>query len=228
LWPETESYLDRRAVVKRLIAGGANPNLAAPGHKPALGWALGGSTIQIVETLISSGANVNVTIKTPYGGQENMLQAIYGYDARDEDRERSAKALLLLKAGIDPTKPHTKGILGEYLIEFGDSPEVVDLLLKKKLSVSEADSVGRTPLMNSIWRPYAFKKLLAQGAPVDAKDNRKNTALMLAAQSGSEESVRLLLSAGANRHAVNRDGNSALDLAKAAGHPEIVKLLTGN
>jgi hypothetical protein len=57
-----------------------------------------------------------------------------------------------------------------------------------------------------------------------ATDNGR-TALMLAANSGHTEAVRLLLEAGAPFRDVDRNGCSSVELARMAGHDHVVKLL---
>ena len=56
--------------------------------------------------------------------------------------------------------------------------------------------------------------LLANGAPLDAADNRGRTALMIAAELGDAGVVDLLMERGADRTLRDKGGKSALDLAK--------------
>ena len=55
--------------------------------------------------------------------------------------------------------------------------------------------------------------------------NDGTTALMLAAQDGHVEIVRLLLESGADKHLAMNDGRTALIVAPQRGHLEIVELL---
>src|SRR5438034_443816 len=58
--------------------------------------------------------------------------------------------------------------------------------------------------------------MLAQGVPVDMKDNFGETALMVAAQDGHIDTVNLLLARGANANVHRQgDGFTALGLAKS-------------
>lgn len=67
--------------------------------------------------------------------------------------------------------------------------------------------------------------LLAEGAPVDARDHHGQTALMLAAHAGHRELVETLLSHRADLNVTAKYGLNALMLAIIAGHTEIAQLL---
>ncbi len=74
--------------------------------------------------------------------------------------------------------------------------------------------------------------LIGANAPLDARDNRGNTALLRAAQHGTLGVVLpLLRSAEASgvslSVALNDDGQSALDRARAGGHTEVVDAIEG-
>jgi ankyrin repeat protein len=70
--------------------------------------------------------------------------------------------------------------------------------------------------------------LLAQGADVNAKDNRGQTALMKAAQGRWKhlEVVKLLVERGADINATDNEGNTAVTLAGSSGQPETVRFLS--
>lgn len=67
--------------------------------------------------------------------------------------------------------------------------------------------------------------LLKNHLPVDAKDTRNSTSLMVAAEYKQEASVRLLVRNGASIDAQNHWGNTALHFAVFANCAEIVSLL---
>ena len=64
--------------------------------------------------------------------------------------------------------------------------------------------------------------LIEENADIDAVDDSKNTALILAAQAGSAECVQILLEAGANTQMVNVYSESAISNASTL---EVVRLL---
>ncbi|MYM61217.1 ankyrin repeat domain-containing protein [Vibrio sp. OCN044] len=55
-----------------------------------------------------------------------------------------------------------------------------------------------------------LETFVSQGFPVDQRNNQSYTALMVAAYSGNNESVRLLLDSGANACLQDKRGNTAL------------------
>jgi len=73
--------------------------------------------------------------------------------------------------------------------------------------------------------PELVEGLVKAGAPVEARDGRGFTPLILATYHGHLSTSRVLLAHGADPCAVDRRGNSALMGAAFKGHSEIVQLL---
>ena len=71
----------------------------------------------------------------------------------------------------------------------------------------------------------SVKKLIAQGANVNAKDGKQDSAFLIASARGRTEVVKLTLAAGADLKATNRYGGTGLIPACHYGHLETVKLL---
>jgi hypothetical protein len=69
-------------------------------------------------------------------------------------------------------------------------------------------------------------RLVDAGISVDLRDERQQTALMLAAWAGRAESVTTLLELGADPHAKDADGVTAMDKAQEKGHTRIAELLS--
>jgi serine/threonine-protein phosphatase 6 regulatory ankyrin repeat subunit B len=69
------------------------------------------------------------------------------------------------------------------------------------------------------------KALLAQGAPVDAKNNNGLTPLMWAAWNGHKDICELLLTHNAHVDAKDNNGSTPLILAAWNGHADVCKLL---
>ena len=67
--------------------------------------------------------------------------------------------------------------------------------------------------------------LLAQGAPVDAQDSKKQTPLHCAATGGYAEIVQMLLAQGAPVDAQDSKKQTPLHCAAAGGYAEIVQML---
>ncbi|MGB6064639.1 MAG: ankyrin repeat domain-containing protein [Desulfomonilaceae bacterium] len=72
------------------------------------------------------------------------------------------------------------------------------------------------------------QKVLDLGANVNSRDDRGETALMVACFEGHAEIVGLLLKRGADVNAKTKYGYTALQAASANGHTEIVDLLKGH
>lgn len=68
-----------------------------------------------------------------------------------------------------------------------------------------------------------IKSLVNRG--VHAKNNKGNTALMLASKHGYMDIVKALISSNSNIHAKNNDGETALIEASSEGHVDIVETL---
>jgi ankyrin repeat protein len=67
--------------------------------------------------------------------------------------------------------------------------------------------------------------MLDAGVDPDGGPDRHLTPLMVAAEAGQLQVVRLLLTRGADPDAREPDGRTALDLARAAGHRQVIALL---
>lgn len=73
------------------------------------------------------------------------------------------------------------------------------------------------------WRDF-LADLIRRGVPLEAKSSREGyTALMLAANAGQEEAVRMLLEAGADFNALDEHGNTPIVFAAQHGHDGIVR-----
>jgi ankyrin repeat protein len=67
--------------------------------------------------------------------------------------------------------------------------------------------------------------LVEKGAPIDVPDANGTTALIMAAEEGEEDAVKILLDHGANVDTVNKDGETAMQLAREWDNDEVVELL---
>jgi hypothetical protein len=75
------------------------------------------------------------------------------------------------------------------------------------------------------WRDFVAD-LIRRGVPLEAKSSKDGyTALMMAANGGQEEAVRMLLDAGAEVNALDKHGNSPIMFAAQHGYDSIVRLL---
>ncbi len=99
------------------------------------------------------------------------------------------------------------------------------------LLAAGTDELGRTPLHRlAAWgQAEALRRLVAEGAEVNARDENELTPLHAAAQNGHTDCVRALIAAGADANAGGmREGHWAptpLQVACRAGWAECVRLL---
>lgn len=70
-----------------------------------------------------------------------------------------------------------------------------------------------------------LRRLLASGAPVDARDEHGQTGLMLAAHRGHSDVVAALVAGGADLNVTAKYHLSALMLAVIGGHADVARLL---
>ena len=72
------------------------------------------------------------------------------------------------------------------------------------------------------------KKLIDEGADVNAKNDEGETALMIASNEGDKEICELLIEKGADVNAKDNEGNTALMYVSLKGDKEICELLIKN
>jgi len=132
-----------------------------------------------------------------------------------------ARAKLLLELGADPAYQHDEDNQTTVLFELAFAPnqdaalEVLGEMLKKAPKLkAKPDKLKRWPLHVAMWygkQPAFWDKLVALGCPIDAKDQRGNTALFDALGHGNHKGVEWLVGKGASL-----DG--AVDYAKDPKH----------
>ncbi|MBO5285086.1 MAG: ankyrin repeat domain-containing protein, partial [Alphaproteobacteria bacterium] len=186
--------------VEFLLAHGALINLQDKEQKTALMYAAEyagrESNLQIIKMLLAKGADVNI---------ENALgETALMIASQTEEGEAAIK--LLLNKGADINKQAVRG--GGALHDaynfadniYGDK-NTFDVLLEAGADINQGDNQGRTVLMEAVQNNdlAMVRKLLEKGADVNQQttDFWGGTALMIAAEKGNEDIVRLLLQAGA-------------------------------
>jgi hypothetical protein len=108
-----------------------------------------------------------------------------------------------------------------------DYPNIVKMLLERKINVNQRTDEGFTALMFAVNSKNleSVKLLLQAGADVNAKTKRSKTALMLAVEQDDIEIVEFLLKNNANRHIKDSSGKTAFDLAKKLGRSRLLDIL---
>lgn len=205
-----------RSAVESLVK--ADPALlkaSDPAGSTLLHHAAGFGTLETLQWLVDSGADVNV---------KNKLGATPLHWAAPDE----AKVRLLLARGAAVNAKLGDGRTPLYLAALlGNGHSILRVLLGHGADPGLAAGNKRTPLMAAAAQgdATAVRLLLDAGAQVDASDTGGQTALMMAATSGDPAVVRLLLERGANARALTKRNESALGNAGTAGNPEVVRLL---
>ena len=88
--------------------------------------------------------------------------------------------------------------------------------------INEQEQLFKAVGLNEI---EEVKKLIEEGADLNAVDKNRATALYWASLWGRSEIVKMLIEAGADVNAVDVDGETALHFASRWGYSEIVKML---
>ncbi|KAL3440438.1 ankyrin repeat-containing domain protein [Aspergillus insuetus] len=112
----------------------------------------------------------------------------------------------------------------------GERPDVAQLLLESGADPNGRTKQGRTLLMRAIqqkWQSLACSILRKHGSNLDldvaAEDDRAQTALTWAAQSGFPDVVRELLRHGANAHHCDADGGTLITWAAYGGNVDVLR-----
>jgi ankyrin repeat protein len=145
--------------------------------------------------------------------------------------DQAATVRRWLEAGLDPNEQPTEACSTPLaLAVMGGNPEVVRLLVDHGANVNApASPNGQTVLhcAAALEEDAAemVEMLLQGGADVNAADDERSTALMLAAVRGHVETVKALLAARPGLEARSSAGKTAVELALAANQTEVVDIL---
>ena len=229
------------AAVRALLKARVDVNAPEGDGATALHWAVHAEQIELVRALLEAGATVDVANDlgiTPLylasaTGNAAIVTLLLAHGARaataapsgvtalmEAARTGSLEAVrLLLAHGADVNaRERSRQQTALMWAAARRHPAIVRLLL-----ANGADVHARTatrPLTVMLDRgPRRAVKTSAQDAHTLARGG--STALLMAAQSGSVESARLLLAAGARANDSAADGSSALIVATMSGHPEL-------
>lgn len=132
----------------------------------------------------------------------------------------------LLDSGFNPNTANPHGVTGLLRAVMFNHAEIAKLLISRGARITTAH--GLPTLLGLAAQKGNMEiatLLLAQGAPVDERDNMGVTALFKAAYSGQLEMAKFLLSKGADRNIKNAYGNTPADAARDEKHPDIAALL---
>jgi len=190
--------------VMALVSAGADVNAIDGDSVNVLMTAAFHADAQRLRALLDAGANVHY--RSLKGG--NALRAA----ASDGDIEMFT---MLFDAEAVPEH----GLLSRAAGSDIDAAEKVQLLLAKGADIEEAEEPGRSPLLASLeeWsKSTAAPVLLQAGADPHVRNAKGESTLLLAAESGPADAVRLLLELGLNPNERSKSGEHPTPLVLAA------------
>lgn len=176
------------------------------------------AALPAVRYLLDIGADANA--KTANGGTPLMFAAISG-----EPQVLRA----LLRAGADPNAVGGFRWTALMVAASKGHPEAVSVLIKSGADINARDTYGWTPLMRAIsggkWQ--TFDALVAHPRiDLNATEERRASALHIAAEHDEQEMAKALVKAGADTQTADRDGLIPADYARAKGHASLANWLT--
>ncbi len=177
----------------------------------ALMRAAAGGRLELVEILMNAGADpraVNAKGRTPL-----MFSAESG---------RADVCRLLLDRGADFDTKDSEGWTALKLAAFNGRADVVELFAGK-VSNEILDQVLLVAAFHG--DAAVIDQLLNFGAYINTRSPEGHTPLMIAAQAGNLDAVKLLLQNRANPYAIDESEQTAANLAEAAGHLDVSELL---
>jgi len=201
-------------VVKFLILKGADVNYRDSSGYPVITEAAESGRNEVVSTLISNGAIVNVK---PDNGQTPLYTALNcGYKKRL----------------VNIYDPRT-GVYSVYLyprsMKSADAyKKTIELLLERGADVNMKNGDGLTVLhlVSALGWEEMLSALIDRGAKIDDRDEMLHyTPLHYAAGWGGPAVVELLLSKGADVNARDRNNKTPLKLASEHSQIDVIKLL---
>ena len=201
-------YLD---VLERLLLGGADPNLITEYGECPLRIAISRGNFQALQALLRHGAS-----RKPASFTELMWAIALG-SVEDVDREIHRGADLAARDYWEMT-PWLLNLLT------GDVNKA-RLLLSAGAKVDDRGRCGKTNLMYAVSCNHTAMTLwlLANNADPNATDDFGDTPLIVAAESGAAECVRLLLESGAPPdYESESTGSTAIS---SAANPQVVQVL---
>lgn len=188
--------LGELARVRQLLSSGAGVNASDRRGFTPLMWASAGGNVELVRLLVEAGAAVD---RGAHDGTSALMLAS-GNGFTDIVRA-------LLGRGADVTAA-SRGVKARQLALARGHADVAALL-------EQAEVLGVRLLRAATeGHDMVVRQLLATGAPVNVRDGRGATALMMAARNGDLGMLQALLSRGADASARDSEGKTVFEWAE--------------
>lgn len=214
--------------------------LLASGADRSVTNGAGQSALELARTVSECDECVEV-LTDPVPDKDSVAELLY--DELEDAIERDGdvdRLRLLLELGANPGRLDRYGRTPLHWL--ADDPDeelplgpAIDALLEAGAEVDVPEGeMGGSPLMvaTAFGNIAVARAFLDRGADVNYRASgdeegggAEYTALMIAAQRGDAEFVRLLLESGADPEGRNAEGLTAADLATEAGYAEIAEML---
>ena len=239
-------------VINVLLEAGSDPDITdASGNTCLQCSVLQGCSIEVLQTIIDHGAQVNATNKN---GQTALMMA--------SDCGYLNGINMLLRAGADPNVINANGSTClHFASRHGSSKEALQTIIDHGVNVNATNKKGHTALMmasefghlNGIHvllkagaqpnitdvygntclhfpviqgrRIEVLEAIIDHGVDVNASTKKGQTALMIATEKGNIDAINVL-KAGADPNITNADGNTCLHLSILHGcRKEVVQMI---
>lgn len=209
-------------IIQTLVRRGVPLNIQNIEGKSALHIAVDNSHAKIVRYYLKKGAQSNLADSN---GQYAIHLASWA------GHLEIFKMLLETSANLINTQDND-GVTCLSMASEQGHMEIIKVLLENRASFIP-DKIGETPIHKAAYSNHwkTLEMLLAQKEAkynINFKDTNGNTALLIAASSGSLESLNLLLRFGASLKDRDNSNFNVLDKAAAAGHINILEHLSNH
>ncbi|CVK99035.1 uncharacterized protein FPRN_03874 [Fusarium proliferatum] len=206
-----------RRVIKALLRLGANPHITGYNGDTPLHLAAILGDVEIVQSLLDYGADVDSHISNRYGYIPLALAVRYG--------KESTYMRLLERGAVDVCGENSRTALIEAAC-VGDLA-LIEELIKKGANVGFPDVNGQTALMEASGRGYIqiVELLLRNQSYLDHQDHKGDTALLKACIGDHADIIELLIVANARPDIENNEGDTALDYCTKYCREDSIKRL---
>jgi ankyrin repeat protein len=211
------AFRDDLNAVRQLVLTSENVNaIDKPTNTSALAYAVEHSNRDIVQALLSAGADVNARNSNGISPLMHLGENATADLVKD-----------LLNAGANPNSVDESGMTPLLHVAENAPFQVVKMLLAAGADATAKDNQETTVLMNAAGNAdvRVLKLLLSASADPGGQNEHGETALMMAARSGRAENVKVLLGTGIAVDAKDQNGSTALLQAVTNEEPEVTKLL---